>query len=72
MRLFLIALLIFSAKTAFAIPIATTAQCAMWAKLIKEDTEKYRQARSLEQRAFYRDRVYANRERRRAGRCRGR
>ncbi len=72
MRFFLGALLLFSVQVAFAIPTATTEQCAMWAKLIKSDTEKYQKARSLEERTFYRYRIEANLERRRAGRCRGR
>ena len=70
MRLFLTALLLFSAQTAFAIPSATPEQCVMWAKIIAEYTDKQRQSGSLEKRAYYRNKIDEYEKRRRAGRCR--
>jgi len=72
MRLFLIALLIFSAQTAFAIPSATPEQCAKWTKKIAEYNDKQLQADSLEKKAYYRNKIEANQIRLRAGRCRTR
>ena len=72
MRLFLIALLIFIAQTAFAIPSATPEQCAKWTKKIAEYNDKQLQAGSLEKKAYYRSKIEANQIRLRAGRCRPR
>ena len=72
MRLFLIALLIFSAQTAFAIPSATPEQCAKWTKKIAEYNDKQLQADSLEKRAYYRNKIDEYEMRRRAARCRAR
>lgn len=68
--IFLCILLLLSSQTVFAIPSATTEQCAMWETLIKQDIEKYRQARSPEKKAIYWEQIRANKARRRAGRCR--
>ena len=72
MRILLIALLTFSAQNAFAIPSATPEQCAIWAKIIAEYNDKYRQGGSLDKRAYYRNKVDEYEKRRRAARCRAR
>ncbi|MEH6348387.1 MAG: hypothetical protein V7785_25070 [Bermanella sp.] len=72
MRIFISALLLLSVQSAFAIPTATTEQCAKWTKNIAEYNDKQRHADSLEKKAYYLSKIDEYEIRRRMGRCRGR